>query len=423
MIAELGVGKFIATGGCLVCGVVVIAAIGGGAKYAFTAGDTAKLRTAMCAYAAPPDAVRRVPAARFGLSSQQIANAREIVNVAAKLGLPKRAAEIALGTATQESSLTNLRTGSGSYGLFQQQPSQGWGTKQQITNPSHAARSFYKRLVAIPGWQHMPLTQAAALVQHPREDLRDAYAKHEPRAKALVALLWKGGSLRRAAVDTATRDDMRVSIQAAAGLGVPRDELVASIAGDLTNQDSGKHLDPDEIRKRADDIVTTIAGRLCKELKLRAGNPADETATDGNALVESPAGRGAIAVRAALDMIGVPYSWGGGGPGGPSFGTGRGARTKGFDCSGLTEYAWSKAGVSIGSSTSPQWHSGKHVDRSQLQPGDLVFFAYNSRNPGTIHHVGLYVGKGKMIHAPHTGSYVQIAPMSRSDYAGAVRPS
>ncbi|WP_221891596.1 NlpC/P60 family protein [Microbispora sp. KK1-11] len=62
-------------------------------------------------------------------------------------------------------------------------------------------------------------------------------------------------------------------------------------------------------------------------------------------------------------------------------GTGRGAGTKGFDCSGLTEYVWSKAGVSIGSSTGPQWHSGKHVDRSQLQPGDLVFFAYNPRDP------------------------------------------
>ncbi|MEU8179060.1 C40 family peptidase [Microbispora hainanensis] len=422
MIAELGAGKFIAAGGCLVCGVVVIAAIGGGAKYAFTAAETAKLRAAICAYAAPPDAVRQVPAARFGLSSQQIANAQKIVNVAAKLGLPKRAAEVALGTAIQESSLTNLRTGTGSYGLFQQQPSQGWGTKQQVTDPSHAARSFYTRLVEIPGWEHMPLTQAAALVQRPREDLRDAYAKHEPRAKALVALLWKGGSPRRAAVDTAASDDMRVSVQTAAGLSVPRDELVASIAADLAGKESGERTDPEEIRKRADDIVTTVAGRLCKELKVRADDPADATTSDGNALIVSPAARGAIAVRAALGMIGVPYSWGGGGPDGPSFGTGRGAMTKGFDCSGLTEYAWSKAGVSIGSSTGPQWHSGKHVDRSQLQPGDLVFFAYNPRNPGTIHHVGLYIGKGKMVHAPHTGSHVQIAPMSRSDYAGAVRP-
>ncbi|WP_230985947.1 C40 family peptidase [Microbispora oryzae] len=418
MIAELGVGKFIATGGCLVCGVVVIAAIGGGAKYAFTAADTAKLRTAICAYAAPPDAVRRVPVARFGLSTQQIANAREIVNVAAKLGLPKRAAEIALGTAIQESGLTNLRTGNGSYGLFQQQPSQGWGTKQQVTDPSHAARSFYNRLVEIPGWEHMPLTQAAALVQRPREDLRDAYAKHEPRAKALVALLWKGGSSGRAAVNMATSDDTRVSMQTAAGLGIPRDELVASIAADLGGQDSGERPDPDEIRKRADDIVTTVAGQLCKELKSKLGDP-----YDGDVPAVLPSGRGAIAVRAALRMIGVPYSWGGGGPGGPSFGTGRGAGTKGFDCSGLTEYAWSKAGVSIGSSTGPQWHSGKHVDRSQLQPGDLVFFANNPRNPDTIHHVGLYIGKGKMVHAPHTGSHVQIAPMSRSDYAGAVRPS
>ncbi len=149
MIAEFGLGKLIATGGGLVCSVVVIAGLGGGAKYALTASDTTKLRSAICAYATSPDAVRQVPA-HLGLSSQQVANARKIVNIAAELGLSKRAAEIALATAIQESSLTNLTSGNGSYGLFQQQPSQGWGTKQQVTDPSHAARSFYTRLIKFP---------------------------------------------------------------------------------------------------------------------------------------------------------------------------------------------------------------------------------------------------------------------------------
>lgn len=418
MIAELGVGKFIATGGCLVCGVVVIAALGGGTKFATTAADAEKLSSTICQYASPA-AIRRASPALFGLSSRQIANAQKIVDVAADLGLPKRAAEIALATAIQESSLTNSRSGNGTYGLFQQQPSQRWGTKRQVTTPTYATRSFYARLVAIPDWERMPLNKAAALVQHPREDLRDAYANHEPLAKALVARLWKKGT-PTTAVSIVKSDDVRTSIEAAAGLGVPRDMVVADVAAALAGQNSREQLDPEEMRKRADAIVTSVARQLCRELQAKLDDLATEP-TPGSGVPTS--GRAAIAVRAALSMIGVPYSWGGGGPNGPSFGVGRGARTKGFDCSGLTEYAWSKAGVSIGSSTGPQWRAGKHVSRSDLQPGDLVFFATNPRDPNTIHHVGLYIGNGQMVHAPHTGSRVQIASISRSDYAGAVRPS
>lgn len=318
MIAEFGLGKLIATGGGLVCSVVVIAGLGGGAKYALTASDTTKLRSAICAYATSPDAVRQVPA-HLGLSSQQVANARKIVNIAAELGLSKRAAEIALATAIQESSLTNLTSGNGSYGLFQQQPSQGWGTKQQVTDPSHAARSFYTRLIKVPGWENMPLTRAAALVQRPREDLRDAYAKHEPRAKTLVARLWKDKAPGRAPVDTATSNDVRVSIQAAAGLGVPRDTVVASLAADLARQHSGEQPGADKIRKRADAIVTTVAGQLCKELKAQLSDPADDTASRGGATVQIGSGRGAIAVKAVLSVLGVPYSFSGVPAGGAEF--------------------------------------------------------------------------------------------------------
>ncbi|MDF5759013.1 NlpC/P60 family protein [Spongiactinospora sp. TRM90649] len=138
-------------------------------------------------------------------------------------------------------------------------------------------------------------------------------------------------------------------------------------------------------------------------------------------------GLGVVAVQAALRMRGVPYSWGGGGPDGPSLGIGHGAATRGFDCSGLTEYAWSRVGVRIGGDTSAQWKAGVHVPRSQIRSGDLIFFAFNPASPATIHHVGLAIDATRMVHAPSTGSTVRVeswagVPYREREFIGLVRP-
>ncbi|MDH2426468.1 C40 family peptidase [Sphaerisporangium sp. TRM90804] len=134
-----------------------------------------------------------------------------------------------------------------------------------------------------------------------------------------------------------------------------------------------------------------------------------------------------MALRAAFKMLGVPYSWGGGGPSGPTFGIRHGASTRGFDCSGLAEYAWARAGVRIGGHTYAQWRSGARIARARIKPGDLLFFASNPRVPATIHHVGLNIDGRRMLHAPRTGDVVKITVWSGStyyetEYAGAVRP-
>jgi peptidoglycan DL-endopeptidase RipA len=85
-------------------------------------------------------------------------------------------------------------------------------------------------------------------------------------------------------------------------------------------------------------------------------------------------------------------------------------------------YAYAHAGVSIDRFTGDQWNEGAHLRRDQLRPGDLVFFAYDTSNPATIHHVGMYIGNGEMVEAPHTGANVQISSYARPDYIGAVRP-
>ncbi|GAA2108605.1 C40 family peptidase [Actinomadura alba] len=121
------------------------------------------------------------------------------------------------------------------------------------------------------------------------------------------------------------------------------------------------------------------------------------------------------AVEAALARLGTPYSWGGGGPSGPTFGVAQGANIKGFDCSGLTLFAYAQVGISLPHYTGSQFNAGTRVTRDQLRPGDLVFFHTD------LHHMGMYIGNGKMVHAPQTGDVVKISPLTGRPWAGAVR--
>ncbi|GLZ15349.1 hypothetical protein Acsp04_55840 [Actinomadura sp. NBRC 104425] len=132
--------------------------------------------------------------------------------------------------------------------------------------------------------------------------------------------------------------------------------------------------------------------------------------------------RASVVVRAALRWLGTPYSWGGGTVHGPSYGIAHGSRIHGFDCSGLAMYAWAQAGVQLDHWTGTQWTSGPHIPLNRLRPGDLVFYAYNTADPDTIHHVGVYIGKGRMVEAPYTGGRVRISSIWRPGLIGATRP-
>jgi cell wall-associated NlpC family hydrolase len=98
-----------------------------------------------------------------------------------------------------------------------------------------------------------------------------------------------------------------------------------------------------------------------------------------------------------MGELGVPYVWGGGSPGG-------------FDCSGLVMWAYAQVGVSLPHSSYAQYGYGVPVSRDQLQPGDLVFF-------DGLGHVGIYIGGGQFVHAPHTGDVVKISSLDESWYS------
>ncbi|MEU9121431.1 heavy metal transporter [Streptomyces sp. NPDC048506] len=124
----------------------------------------------------------------YELSPEQAANAATISAVASSRGLPERAVTIALATAMQESGLRNIDFGDrDSVGLFQQRPSQDWGTVKQIMDPVYSAGEFYRHLARVPGYSRLPLTVAAQKVQ--RSGYPQAYAKHEANAARLTGAL------------------------------------------------------------------------------------------------------------------------------------------------------------------------------------------------------------------------------------------
>ncbi|WSG19595.1 C40 family peptidase [Nonomuraea sp. NBC_01738] len=153
-------------------------------------------------------------------------------------------------------------------------------------------------------------------------------------------------------------------------------------------------------RDKISKLVTKVESNLFKRAIGEAGRPGTRAVKVDLPIVGS--GKAAAAARWALTQQLKPYVWGAEGP-------------SSFDCSGLVMAAYQRVGISLPHYTGDQWTAGTHVSREELRPGDLVFF-YSD-----LHHVGIYIGGGMMVHAPQTGDVVRIAPIGRRPWAGAVR--
>ncbi len=154
-------------------------------------------------------------------------------------------------------------------------------------------------------------------------------------------------------------------------------------------------------RARAQRIADRAAA-LAAQRAAAAPTPApapSETASPAPA----PSSRAQVAVRAALSQVGKPYVWGAAGP-------------DSYDCSGLMMWAWAQAGVSLPHNALMQYNATPRVAQSYWQPGDILFFG------SPIHHDAMYIGNGRMVEAPYTGSHVRVVSAFRPDYVGAGRP-
>jgi cell wall-associated NlpC family hydrolase len=231
-----------------------------------------------------------------------------------------------------------------------------------------------------------------------------AVSSRQAEALASVAAAQRDQAAAQAAADSA----LSAQQASAQKMQSERDQVLSAAGKERAILQTLQVREAAAIRAAKAAAAKAAAEREAEALRARAeAAAAAARALSSQSAYSSPvvAGSGGarVAVQWAYKELGKPYVWGAAGP-------------DSFDCSGLTQYVWAKAGVYLDHYTGSQWNEGRHVSRDQLQPGDLVFFGSD------LHHVGLYIGDGNMIEAPHSGADVRISGAFRSDYAGAVRP-
>jgi cell wall-associated NlpC family hydrolase len=240
------------------------------------------------------------------------------------------------------------------------------------------------------------LEQAKSDYQAEQARLRDAQA----RAKDAIDAVAKN---RQAAAAAAAQQQ--------AALSRAQGELATLVAEDQARKAAAEAARVKaELERQQQLAAATAASRAraaAQEQAAAAARAAAPAATRAAPTADNlPApGHGAdAAIAEARRQLGKPYEWGAAGPGS-------------FDCSGLTMWAWRAGGVSLPHYTMDQYNATTHVPLSDIQPGDLIFFGSD------FHHVGLYVGGGQMIEAPHSGADVRYASIYRSDLEAASRPN
>lgn len=353
----------VALGPLLLIAPIAVAAVGAAdAQAACSDGDTETLDSS--AVAKQVETILKGGGKRFasvaGLDdgTEQIPNAKTIQATGVAMKVPARGQIVALATALQESGLRNLDYGDrDSLGLFQQRPSQGWGTATQVRDPVQASTKFYEGLLSVSGWQSMTVTQAAQAVQ--QSGSPDAYAKWHPLATALQKTIAKSLSKESTSAKSGSKDGESDSLPSGCGTG-----------------EDGSAFGP------------IPAGSVPKGYKI----PADAPKSVGTA------------IRWGLGQLGTPYQWGGecSDPHGQDP-IGR------CDCSSLMRASYKAGGVSISRTTYTQVKEGKAVSLDALKPGDLLFTRGTAEVP---EHVGMFIGEGLILQAPRTGDVVKISTLA-----------
>jgi cell wall-associated NlpC family hydrolase len=304
----------------------------------------------------------------------QLPNAVTITATGIAMNVPARGQVVALATALQESGLRNLDSGDrDSLGLFQQRPSQGWGSAEQIMQPIYASTRFYQALLKVDGWQSLTVTQAAQAVQ--QSAYPDAYAKWQALASALqeaIAPRLSGGSPAPPNPSASASPSLSGSNSPSPGASTLGS---APAAAGCDSDGDGSGFGP-----------------------IPAGS-----VPSGYTIPTSAPPQVQTALRWAMGQLGTAYQWGG------SCTDPHGSDPMGrCDCSSLVQQAYRAAGVTLDRTTFTQVTEGTAVAVDALQPGDLVFTAGSDGTAASPGHVGIYMGSGLIINAPHTGAVVSI---------------
>ena len=230
-----------------------------------------------------------------------------------------------------------------------------------------------------------------------RIDSANRIADQDARIAAEVRQYRNEVQARQQALVKAQADQVKVVAERAAQRASVQSQLAERQALYSSIKDQIAHLEAAERARQARLAAQARAAAKQHSAPAPAPTPAPSSSSGGSSSSAPPPATHSSVVSIALQYLGVPYVWGGASP-------------SGFDCSGLTMYAYAKVGVYLPHNAAMQYGMGTPVARSQLAPGDLVFF-------NGLSHVGMYIGGGRFVHAPHTGDVVKISSLSEYWYA------
>jgi cell wall-associated NlpC family hydrolase len=262
-----------------------------------------------------------------------------------------------------------------------------------------------------------------------RAALLEAAGGHRSDVLERVTVLQQQATATEEVARTTLAEAGSLKEQATAALEVAKNAEISARAqaADLSAQQAQLQTDLAAAQQQLATLIgqQAAAQRTAAIAPAPAPKPAAPPAPPANT---PPAGPGSAtaaqtAIDAAMDYLGTPYAWGGGGTRGPGPGMDPDEGVIGFDCSGLTQYAYGQAGIFIPRNSRAQYAALPKVSSDDLQAGDLVFWGTDASDPGSIVHVALYLGGGKVVQAPESGDVVKVSPMWWRNYVGAVRPS
>lgn len=238
-------------------------------------------------------------------------------------------------------------------------------------------------------------------------DRADAALTHSGQVESSLAdAADRQNRLERAAAAAAAQVGQLLEQEAGVQAGADADVVRIAEADRKAEQEAAERAFQAQLT--AAQATAAQAARLAAQAAATADIGSGSQPGVGVAPAATEVGRAALAE--AVRQIGKPYVWGAVG-------------ADSFDCSGLTQWAYARAGVGLPRVAAEQWYAGAHISLGDLAAGDLLFWATDPANPATIHHVAIYAGNGQMVAAPHSGALVQLQPVYLAGYIGAVRPS
>lgn len=340
----------------------------------------------------------------MGWNHEQVQNAALIYQVGKQMGMSNRDIQIALITAMVESKLVNVHYGDrDSLGLFQQRPSQGWGTPEQVLNPTYAAKKFYGALRGLGDRRNsMSMGAAAQAVQ------RSAYPSRYAQQIAPMRDLWPRISAAAGDAPTDMSGNPYGAINPATGAPPPHQPLIPEqqVATPAVEDMLGAWDTESPIIADTGQIEQpTIIGPHTNEAVIKPLMD-QAAAQSGTGYQKGLDGWRKAVVEIAQRYLGTPYVWGGTSP-------------SGFDCSGLVQYVFGEAGKHLPRISYQQANFGKRVSLSKLRPGDLVAWDNSTRNNGAD-HIAIYIGHGQIIEAPRPGLSVRIRTLGSNEGAWGV---